>query len=755
MKKVRSLKQSLTIKFLLLATLPIVIVGVFALQNITSSLEEEIGNKNFLLAKSLSGEIERFLNEPVNLIRQIEVVLFTKKMPPETQINSYLNALSSSYPFFELITVLDPKGRIAYLSPFNRDLLGSDMSSQHYFELEQQGQKNDIQFSPVFISARTGRPTLTISKRINSWMIVGHLDLSALERINNKITIGEKGYAEITDVNGTLLAHKNRKLVRERFNIKGLSIFKRTQTGKEGTFRHKFAGEEKIGSVTTVPMTGWQIHVTQPVEEAFRPVKRIRNIILAGLFLSLVAATIFAIYSIKKTLTPVIKLTTNVEKIAEGRYVFETPSNSYREINNLAEKFNLMARGLAARENSLKESEANYRDLVQSSNSIILRFDSNYQLIFVNKFGLDFFGYSKEELIGRTSLETIIPHVESTGRNLVEMMDNLFNNPDAYVNNENENVRKNGERVWVAWRNQTIYDSDGKFSSLLCTGYDITGRKLAEEGLQSAHNELEKRIEARTLELKIAKEDAEKANKLKSEFLANMSHELRTPMHHILAYSKFGADKTHTVSLEKLFHYFSQIRASGDRLLTLLNDLLDLSKMESGMTKYRLEKIDLATMVEFLISEFSLPINQKSLLIEINKTNLSTIVLGDELKISQVLNNLLANAIKFTPQGQSITISFHTEELPGGKRKTDMKTVPALLVRIKDTGIGVPEKELKTIFNKFIQSSKTKTGAGGTGLGLSICQEIINAHNGIIWAENNLDIGATFSFMLPFDQEIG
>ncbi|MBT4090718.1 MAG: hypothetical protein HOE30_19705, partial [Deltaproteobacteria bacterium] len=286
-------------------------------------------------------------------------------------------------------------------------------------------------------------------------------------------------------------------------------------------------------------------------------------------------------------------------------------------------------------------------------------------------------------------------------------------------------------------------------------GYDITGRKLAEEGLQSAHNELEKRIEARTLELKIAKEDAEKANKLKSEFLANMSHELRTPMHHILAYSKFGVDKTHTVSLEKLFHYFSQIRASGDRLLTLLNDLLDLSKMESGMTKYRLEKIDLATMVEFLISEFSLPINQKSLLIEINKTNLSTIVLGDELKISQVLNNLLANAIKFTPQGQSITISFHTEELPGGKRKTDMKTVPALLVRIKDTGIGVPEKELKTIFNKFIQSSKTKTGAGGTGLGLSICQEIINAHNGIIWAENNLDIGATFSFMLPFDQEIG
>ena len=279
---------------------------------------------------------------------------------------------------------------------------------------------------------------------------------------------------------------------------------------------------------------------------------------------------------------------------------------------------------------------------------------------------------------------------------------------------------------------------------------DITVRKQAEKALKETLDEMEKKVFERTGNYKKAKEEAEQANLAKSEFLANISHELRTPMHHILNYSKYGIEKSDRVGQDKLQNYFSQISTSGGRLLSLINDLLDLSKMESGRMEYQIKKTNLGLMVEDLITEFSQAV-EKNIRFEVKPDETPTIILCDELKIEQVFRNLLANAINFSPSGKSIAISFDRIKLSAGKRKTDKKTIPGLKVSIKDEGIGIPESDLETIFDKFIQSSKTKTGAGGTGLGLSICKEITKAHNGKIWAENNPEGGATFCLVLPYD----
>jgi PAS domain S-box-containing protein len=264
---------------------------------------------------------------------------------------------------------------------------------------------------------------------------------------------------------------------------------------------------------------------------------------------------------------------------------------------------------------------------------------------------------------------------------------------------------------------------------------------------------LEQRVGERTLELKMAKVEAERANQMKSEFLANMSHELRTPMHHVLSYADIGYKRFNSPK-DRTLDCFDKITAAGNRMMNLVDNLLDLSKLESGQVDYQMKKVDLALILANLTSEFSAVIKEKSIHFEVKEDNLTTIVSCDELKIGQVLRNLISNAVKFTSNGKSITITFDTEELFAGKRRTDRKTVPAVLVKIKDEGVSIPENELETIFDKFIQSSRTNTGAGGTGLGLSICKEIIQAHNGKIWAENNPDGGATFSFMLPYEQEV-
>jgi two-component system, sensor histidine kinase LadS len=246
---------------------------------------------------------------------------------------------------------------------------------------------------------------------------------------------------------------------------------------------------------------------------------------------------------------------------------------------------------------------------------------------------------------------------------------------------------------------------------------------------------------------KQALEEAESANIAKNEFLSNMSHEIRTPLHQILSFSQFGISKIHQVEPEKLLHYFSKIKGVGTQLMSLLDVILDLSKLESGKMDYEMSLNDLNKIIRDVATEFySLKIG-KGVKIDIAENNNPALSICDKFKISQVIRNFLSNAIKFAPGDKKITISI-------GQQKTDDDTTLAFHVSVKDEGIGIPVDELESIFDKFTQSSKTNTGAGGKGLGLAICKEIIKAHNGKIWAENNLEGGATFSFMLPYEQEV-
>ncbi len=231
--------------------------------------------------------------------------------------------------------------------------------------------------------------------------------------------------------------------------------------------------------------------------------------------------------------------------------------------------------------------------------------------------------------------------------------------------------------------------------------------------------------------MRVAKDLAEAANMAKSEFLANMSHELRTPMHAVLSFAELGERRATDVAPDKLAHYFGRIRQSGQRLLQILNDLLDLSKLEAGKMTYDMQPLELPPIVREVASEFIPLARDRGLRIHITLVDDLPRVKGDSLRLIQVLRNLVSNAVKFSPEGGNVTLSAWQE---GG----------CIQLAVDDEGVGVPPDELATIFDKFIQSSKTKTGAGGTGLGLAISREIIEAHGGGIRAENRPDGGARF-----------
>ena len=247
-----------------------------------------------------------------------------------------------------------------------------------------------------------------------------------------------------------------------------------------------------------------------------------------------------------------------------------------------------------------------------------------------------------------------------------------------------------------------------------------------------ALHETEQRLQA-------ALDEAQRANDAKSVFLANMSHEMRTPLHAILSFAGFGRKKADRAQPQKVIEYFDKIDVSGQRLLMLVNDLLDLAKLESGRMTFEFARQNVVTCIAGVIDELRSLTSEKGQQIDFDYPDSPVMADIDAQKFMQITRNLIGNAIKFSPRGEKVDVSL---------RRSD----DTLRVTVADRGPGVPDGELTSIFDKFTQSSKTSSGAGGTGLGLSICREFVEAHRGRIWVDHREGGGALFIVEVPLER---
>jgi signal transduction histidine kinase len=259
---------------------------------------------------------------------------------------------------------------------------------------------------------------------------------------------------------------------------------------------------------------------------------------------------------------------------------------------------------------------------------------------------------------------------------------------------------------------------------------------LTKESLQRHNTNLESIVQDRTEQLRAARDAADRANAAKSEFLSNMSHELRTPLHGVLSFARFGLKRYASAEREKLLTYFQRIESTGQTLLRLLNDLLDLSKLEAGAMTLELEPVDLFAVVSDVAEEFGALAREKRLSIQLPARQAPLQVWGDRARLLQVFRNLFGNAAKFTPEQGEIRVSATRSE-------------GVVQIDVRDTGPGIPDGERQAVFDKFVQSKSAKGGKGGTGLGLAICREIILLHKGTISAEPTDGVGALLRVALP------
>lgn len=234
---------------------------------------------------------------------------------------------------------------------------------------------------------------------------------------------------------------------------------------------------------------------------------------------------------------------------------------------------------------------------------------------------------------------------------------------------------------------------------------------------------------------------AEQASRAKSEFVANISHELRTPLQSILGFSELGMlrGRQH----ERLASMFGDIHAAGQRMLGLVNDLLDMAKIESTVGAFHFECHDVRGIIEEVAAELASQLQGKHLALRLQLGPTALVARLDPMRFAQVIRNVLANAVKFSPEGRAIEIS------------AGLADESSIHIAVRDQGPGIPAAELELVFQAFVQSSKTRDGSGGTGLGLAICQKIVAAHGGRIHAANAPDAGAIFHISLPVAGKAG
>lgn len=387
-------------------------------------------------------------------------------------------------------------------------------------------------------------------------------------------------------------------------------------------------------------------------------------------------------------------------------------------------------------EQALLISEANYRELVDNANALILRLAPDGTVTYFNERAEAFFGFPAAQIIGQPVVGSIVPQADSkSGRDLTAMISGILADPGAYEHNENENITSDGRRVIVRWANRAILDKENRQVGILCVGQDISARRAMEIELDAHRHRLEELVDTRTTELAQAKEAAETANLAKSVFLANMSHEIRTPLNaitgmvHLLKRAGVSPQQG-----ERL----SKIETAGQHLLEVINAVLDLSKIEAEKIVLEDTNVNIDAISANVVSMLNDRARAKNLNFVVEPALLPKGLRGDPTRLQQALLNYASNAIKFTDTG-NITMRTRIEEASADS--------VFLRFEVEDTGIGIDEAILPKLFSTFEQADNSITRKyGGTGLGLAITKKLAQLMDGDAGVSSSPGNGSTFWF---------
>lgn len=508
--------------------------------------------------------------------------------------------------------------------------------------------------------------------------------------------------------------------------------------------------ENRIFRLVNVPITVdgeilGNAKVLFELTESLQTIDKNRNLTFLLIFIEITLSSIAA-YLIGRKLTSALnQLTSSAEQIAQSDdVIIPDVGKEGDEMSLLSHTLHLMQQRIAERNSKLQDVveklqediierteleakllyERNFnKALVDNANAIIAVIDTNGLMSSINPYGEAFTGYTQEEIASEPYFwkRFLQPQMQEKVFAIIENA----KSGNILKSFQNSWISKDGTESYFEWSNMLVCKPDGSMDYLATIGIDITHKKKVEEAIL------------------LAKEQAEHANKAKSEFLANMSHEIRTPLNGIIGLN----DLVLKTSLTEVQHdYLTKTQQSSKALLSVINDILDYSKIEAGKLEFEEKIFSIESLLRNVTNLFEYAISGKLLEMHIDiHPDTPKILKGDFLRVGQIFNNLVGNAIKFTEKGD---ITLRVKPIA----QTD--THVQLQCSITDTGIGMSEEEQAKLFQAFSQTDTSNTRKyGGTGLGLTICKQLIELMGGEIWQESVKGSGSTFTFTLQLKKD--
>ena len=460
----------------------------------------------------------------------------------------------------------------------------------------------------------------------------------------------------------------------------------------------------------------------------------VRNTLVV-ILLALTVSSLIAYFAARWFVKPIVDLAHACKGIGKGDFSAKIPAIGGMEMQELANAFNQMTENLesmtVSRDIFQKEKDRaqNYLDVAEV---MLLVLDCQGRVTMINRRGCELLGYPESDIIGKNWFDFFLP--ENSKLNAGQVFSKLLKKDMEHVKYvENSILSSCGGEKDIAWHNTVLSNKDGDVIGIMSSGEDITERKKAETELIETNRQLE-----------AATARAVQANTAKSRFLAHMSHEIRTPLNAILGFSQLLQYDLDLTASQK--QRVETINRSGEHLLALLNDILELSKIEAGALTLVPTSFDLRELLQDLVIMFRTRAQAKNLTLSTHGLELvPRYLIADEQKLRQVLINLLSNAVKYTVAG-GICLRAALEQEAGGEAR--------LLILVEDSGLGISAEEMKNLFTPFEQTATGRNTGTGTGLGLAISRQFAQLMGGDVSVTSEAGKGSVFRLEIPVKEGV-